>query len=87
MPNYLKASLAIPLTCNEGYYVQEVMPNSLSALAGIRAGDILLRINDHSLNSYHDFLTVSYEEKENYVFHISRGEQSQRLEASLVREP
>ena len=42
----------------QGIYITEVVPNSPAARAGLRPGDILLKISDDSIDRNHPFLNI-----------------------------
>lgn len=76
MPNYEKASLNLDIQTISGLYVQNVMDDSLAAAAGIKTGDVLVRINDVKLDGLNDYLQVSYLPSETYVFEVIRNGES-----------
>ncbi len=62
MTNYQKSSLGIQLDQTDGLYITSVKSNFSASSLGIKAGDILLEVNDVSLNDYEDVLEVEYSE-------------------------
>ena len=75
MPNYEKTNLNLDIEIISGIYVQKVKENSLAMLAGVKAGDILTKINDDIITTLDDYLNVSYKQAENIVFEVIRNNQ------------
>ena len=73
MPNYEKANLNLDIQTISGLYVQRVLDDSLASAAGVRAGDVLIRINDTLLDGLNDYLQVSYMPEEVYTFEVLRN--------------
>lgn len=73
MRNYEKANLNLDIQTISGLYVQKVMDNSLASIAGVKSGDVVLKINDVSLDGLNEYLQVSYQPYESYSFEILRN--------------
>ncbi len=84
MANYEKVALGIGLDVVSGYYVEEILPEALAYLAGVRSGDVILSINNVAIDSYMSLLDSQYSDAEVHNFVIWRDGQnlnlSQRLE-------
>ena len=75
MPNYEKTNLNIDIEVISGIYIQKVKENSIAMNAGLKAGDILNKINDVTITSLDDYLNISYSELENINFEVIRNGQ------------
>jgi 2-alkenal reductase len=49
------------LTVESGAYISSIAPNSPAAVAGLQAGDIIIKIGDRLLNDDHPFINVLYD--------------------------
>lgn len=72
MPTYKRSSLSIRIDEIEGLYVEKMTSSSRASLYGIKERDIILSINDISLNSNADLLKVLYSGAEILDFKIMR---------------
>ena len=73
MKNYEKANLNLDIQTISGLYVQNVLDGSLAEDAGIKTGDVVVRINDVTLNELNDYLEISYLPAEAYSFEVLRN--------------
>ncbi len=64
MASYQKSYHGINLDQLEGMYVQNIQSNSVLASIGVRRGDILVMINDTSLQSFESYRRLLYSETE-----------------------
>lgn len=79
MPNYEKSSLNLSVDTISGLYVSKIKDNSLAALTGIRNGDVIIAVNDITINKFEDFLNVSYADIDEYSFDVLRNGESIKL--------
>ncbi len=73
METYTKAALNINIEQVNGLYVSSTAVSSIASLAGIKSGDIIVSINGVELNSYHDYLNISYSGESVYAFSVYRA--------------
>ena len=73
MQNYEKTELDLDIQTLSGLYVQKVRDNSIAYNAGVRPGDVIVRINDLEIRNLNDLLAVSYGEADDFVFELLRG--------------
>lgn len=66
IPQKKRADMGI----TNGIYVMEIQPNSPAERAGIRAGDIIRKVEDTEISSLVDFYTKISEYGENMVVHV-----------------
>ena len=79
MPNYEKANLNLDIQTISGLYAHKVLDGSLAAAAGVRPGDVVLKINDVALEGLNSYLQVSYLPAETYIFEVLRNGETQLL--------
>lgn len=84
MPSYLRSIMGIKLDINEGFYIQEVLPESLAASAGLRKGDILLAINGVGCRSEKDLAYLHYNISQQYEFKIVRQQEEKILKTEVI---
>ena len=73
MANYEKTNLNMDIQTINGIYVNRVRDNSICFNAGIRANDVLLKINDIEINDLNDYLNASYTESSFFDFTVLRN--------------
>lgn len=83
LETYEKNQLNIPLDVNSGYYVNNVRPLSLANLFEIKEGDIIVSINDISINNYNDLLSCLYSNADSLVIQIIRNNESISITGSI----
>ena len=79
MPNYEKSNLNLDIDIISGLYVTRVKENTMAYNAGLKAGDVLTRINDISIDSLDDYLDIAYQEIDNVRFEVIRNGQTIEL--------
>ncbi len=62
MTNYQKSALGILLDQTDGLYITDVKTGFIASSLGIRAGDILLEVDDVAVDGYEDLLAIEYGE-------------------------
>ncbi len=69
-----------------GAYLSEVTTDSPAAAVGLRQGDIIIAMNDQTLDEDHPFINqlFQYEPGEIVTFTIMRGERELKIEVSLT---
>ena len=69
----------------EGIYVSKVDSNSISELAGIKVGDIILNIDEEKIKSLMDFKVKLYERsyKNNILLKVKRAQKEYLIEIKL----
>lgn len=60
LEDYEKNMLNIPFEVINGYYVEEVLQNSLASKLGLQSGDIILSINNTQITGQKDLLNCLY---------------------------
>ena len=84
LENYEKNMLNIPFESINGYYVEDVLPNSLSSKLGIQLGDIIISINNTQINSQKDLLNFLYSNtSEDIAIIINRTDNQLELKGSI----
>ena len=73
MPNYEKSNLNLDIQTISGLYVQRILDDSLAYAAGVKPGDVVVKINDVVLDGLNDYLQVSYQPYETYSFELLRN--------------
>ena len=73
MFNYEKANLNIALDTLNGFYVERVRENSSAYAAGIRPGDVIVKINNVEISDLNSYLNAVYGEEEGISFEYIRG--------------
>ena len=73
MFNYEKANLNIGLDTLNGLYVERVRENSPAFAAGIRPGDVIIRINEEEISDLNSYLNAVYGEGEELRFEFIRS--------------
>ena len=63
MTNYQKSSLGIQLDQTAGLYISAIKSGFIASSLDIRVGDILVELNNVSVNDYEDLLEVEYSEE------------------------
>lgn len=74
MPLFERSGLNLTIDTIYGLYVEKVLEESIGAVAGIQKGDVILSINDVSINNINDYLSVVYGEYDSIEFEILRGD-------------
>ncbi len=71
---------------SQGIYITEVVPNSPAARGGLRPGDILLKINDDTIDRKHPFLNLlmKHEPFEEVALTIIREGEETRVRVTLA---
>lgn len=83
LEGYEKNQLNIPLDVNYGYYISNVRPASLASSMGLRSGDIILSINESSINTYSDLLTIEYTQADTFSLDVVRNDENITLVGSI----
>lgn len=83
LETYEKNQLNIPLDINDGCYISGVKANSLANNIGLKVGDILMSINDVTLNSHDDLLAVEYTDATSFTLEVTRNNESITLVGSI----
>lgn len=65
------ASKELKINLTQGFYVGEVTPKSGAEVAGIRKGDIIVKIDNHDINSFADFSGVINTKRPNDVVQVT----------------
>ncbi len=73
MFNYEKANLNIGLDTLNGLYVERVRENSIAFNAGIRPGDVIVKINGEEISDLNSYLRAIYGEGDEVSFEYIRG--------------
>lgn len=79
MANYEKANLNLDIQTISGLYVQRVLDDSLAEIAGVKSGDVVVKINDIVLDGMNEYLQVSYQPYETYSFEVIRNNEALTL--------
>lgn len=83
MESYEKNNLNIYVDIINGVYIKKVLDNSISFNAGLRNGDVLISINEHTINNFNEYLDIIYSDATSFEFQIIRDSQTITLKASL----
>lgn len=70
MPAYERSSLDLSVDIRYGLYVDDLLDNSISTIAGIKSGDVVLSINGINLVNYNDYLNVAYSNTNYFEFEV-----------------
>lgn len=83
---YQKSFYDINIETNQGYLVKEVDENSPAYKAGILAGDIIIRIDGNSINSFNDLREALYKYNAHDTIHISYLRNNEQQSVAVVLE-
>lgn len=83
LENYEKNQLNIPLDVNSGLYINNVRITGIASSAGLKIGDVLLSINNVSINSYADLLNIEYTKTDSFTFVVNRNNEEISLVGSI----
>ena len=83
LEKYEATYLNIPIDINNGYYVENIIINSLAYRLGINKGDIILSINSIDINNFKDFLEIAYDDVEEFDIILVRNNETIELKGSL----
>lgn len=83
MEKYESTSLNISVEIVSGYYVEDVLNNSLANKLGINKGDVILNINNISINNVDDMRKVEYSLINEYEIIINRSGEEITLKGNL----
>lgn len=86
MPSYLRSIKGIKLDIIFGFYVEDVLPETIAASAGLRKGDILLSINGIICHSEKDLATLRYQQSKQYEFKIYRQQEEKILKTEVLEK-
>lgn len=80
MLNYERNNFDIPIDITEGLYINRVKDNSLAYKLGIRAGDVLLSIDNNSIKTHNDYLKIIYNLEDIETVEVNRNGETVLLE-------
>lgn len=85
---YIKQDLGIRQSLDKGIYVAEVIRNSPAYKAGLKEGDILLKIDNIEVHKMSDLRKYIYSKQENdsVVINYLRGKKETEAEITLARK-
>lgn len=83
LETYEKNQLNIPLDVNSGYYVNNVRSLSLANSLEIKEGDIIISINDISINNNNDLLSFEYSNTDSLTIQIIRNNENITLVGNI----
>ena len=72
MPMFERSNLNLSVETIYGLYVEKLLDGSVALPAGIKAGDVILSINDVELHNMNDYLNVVYSETGSLKFEVLR---------------
>lgn len=73
MPMYEKTNLDLPVDVTYGLFVDRLMDNSVTLLAGVKTNDVILQINKTKLNNINDYLNIVYSETDAIEYTVFRN--------------
>lgn len=72
MPLFERSNLNLPVDVTNGLYIERLTDSAIGFATGLRNGDIILSINDISINNINDYLKVCYTQTDAFNFNIYR---------------
>lgn len=72
MPLFERSNLNLSVEVLNGLYINRILDNSILNSAGIKTGDVLLSINNVTLNNFKDYLDVVYTKTDSLSFELLR---------------
>ncbi|MBQ2079896.1 MAG: PDZ domain-containing protein, partial [Erysipelotrichaceae bacterium] len=76
MYNYEKTNLSIPIETVDGLYVERIKENGVAYAAGLRAGDVVTKINDEVIIGLDSYLRAIYSDNTQLNIEYVRGGQT-----------
>ena len=76
MYNYEKTNLNIPIETIDGLYIERIKENALAYAAGLRAGDVITKINEEVIVGLDSYLRAIYGDSTQFNFEYIRGGQT-----------
>ena len=76
MYNYEKTNLSIPIETVDGLYVERIKENGVAYAAGLRAGDVITKINDEVIIGLDSYLRAIYSDNTQLNIEYVRGGQT-----------
>lgn len=73
LENYEKSYLNLSLETINGLYVLKVKENSISNIAGVKAGDVIKSINGKDIANTNDYLNAVYTNETSFEFIVNRN--------------
>ena len=73
MPNYERNNFNIPFDITEGLYINRVKENSIAYKLGLRAGDVLLSVDNNPIKTHNDYLKTIYNLEDIETVEINRN--------------
>ena len=83
MTNYQKAALNIDLDVVSGLLVRDVKADFLANSIGLRTGDIILEINDETIDDIYDLIDAEYTIEDHVDIEILRGSEAMTLSLEI----
>lgn len=83
LETYEKNQLNIPLDVNSGYYVSNVKLASLANTLEIKEGDVIVSINEITINNYNDLLNVEYLNTDSLSIVVVRNNETLTLTGTI----
>lgn len=83
MDNYVKSNLDISIDTINGLYVNRILDSSISSVAGVKSGDIILSINDIEINGIDDYYKSKYTSVDVINFVVLRNNEKITLTVNL----
>ena len=83
LEKYEATHLNIPVDIVSGYYIENILNNSLASSLGLNKGDIILSINNIKINKHEDMLNVIYSDIDVFEIIVNRGGENITLKGSI----